>query len=120
MAWHDPVHELITQAAIQSLPQALQQQWAAEIPQLTGRYCLYPDIYANADAAEKARLKLFCEVGGGRFITSHGNAPRTSNRSSTCCATYRTVSGRGTAPPRLSMPGRWRTLLKTAPVPHTP
>jgi hypothetical protein len=64
MAWHDPVHELITRAAIQSLPQALQQQWAAEIPQLTGRYCLYPDMYANADAAEKARLKLFCEVGG--------------------------------------------------------
>jgi hypothetical protein len=63
MAWHDPVHELITRAAIQSLPQALQQQWAAEIPQLTGRYCLYPDMYANADAAEKARLRLFCEVG---------------------------------------------------------
>ena len=64
VAWHDPVHELITRAAFQSLPQALRQQWAAEAPQLTARYCLYPDIYANAEPAEKTRLKLFCEVGG--------------------------------------------------------
>jgi hypothetical protein len=63
-AWHDPVHELITRAALQSLPQALRQQWTAEASNLTRRYCLYPDIYANADPAEKARLKIFCETGG--------------------------------------------------------
>ena len=84
MAWHDPVHELITRAAFQSLPERVRQQWAAEAPQLISRYCLYPDIYANAEPAEKTRLKLFCEAGGGRFIMSHGNARRTCSCSNTC------------------------------------
>jgi YVTN family beta-propeller protein len=64
MAWHDPVHELITRVALQSLPPSMRRHWAAESTKLTSRYCLYPDIYHNAEPAEKARMKAFCEVGG--------------------------------------------------------
>ena len=63
-AWHDPVHELITRVALQSLPPSMRQHWAAEFSKLTSRYCLYPDIYHNAEPAEKTRMKAFCEVGG--------------------------------------------------------
>jgi hypothetical protein len=64
VAWHDPVHELITRVALQSLPLSLRQLWAKESSNLTSRYCLYPDIYHNAEPAEKTRMKVFCEVGG--------------------------------------------------------
>ena len=64
MAWHDPVHELITRVALQSLPPFMRQLWAKESSNLATRYCLYPDIYHNAEPAEKARMKVFCEVGG--------------------------------------------------------
>ena len=64
MAWHDPVHELITRVALQSLPLELRQRWASELAKLTARYSLYPDIYHNAPAEERTRMKVFCEVGG--------------------------------------------------------
>ncbi len=64
IAWHDPVHELITRAAMQSLPAEMRQQWSTEYESLATRYCLYPDIYHNAEPAEKSRMKLYCEVSG--------------------------------------------------------
>ncbi len=63
-AWHDPVHELITRVALQSLPPYMRQLWAGEASNLSSRYCLYPDFYHNAEPAEKTRMKIFCEVSG--------------------------------------------------------
>lgn len=63
-AWHDPVHARITRAALGSLPPAMQRQWAAESERLIVRYCLYPDIYANASPDDRARMKPYCEVAG--------------------------------------------------------
>jgi len=63
-AWHDPVHALITRAAIESLPMEMRQFWGTETDPLVARYCLYPDEYHNASADRRAVMQPYCEVKG--------------------------------------------------------
>jgi hypothetical protein len=63
-AWHDPVHALITRAAIESLPMQMRQFWGKETDPLIARYCLYPDEYHNASADRRAVMQPYCEVNG--------------------------------------------------------
>jgi hypothetical protein len=63
-AWHDPVHALITRAALLSLPAEMSQFWGIESDRLVTRYCLYPDEYYNASAERKAAMRPYCEVTG--------------------------------------------------------
>ena len=63
-AWHDPVHALITRAALLSLPPEMRQFWGAESDPLITRYCLYPDEYHNAPPERKAAMRPYCEVKG--------------------------------------------------------
>ena len=43
LAWHDPVHSLVTRAAIESLSAEMRRFWGTETDPLIARYCLYPD-----------------------------------------------------------------------------
>jgi hypothetical protein len=63
-AWHDPVHALITRAALLSLPAEASQFWGVESNRLATRYSLYPDEYYNASAERKAAMRPYCEVKG--------------------------------------------------------
>jgi hypothetical protein len=63
-AWHDPVHALITRAALLSLPPEMSQFWGAESDPLITGYSLYPDEYHNASAERKAAMRPYCEVNG--------------------------------------------------------
>jgi YVTN family beta-propeller protein len=62
--WHDPVHALITRAALFALPLEMRQFWSAETDRLIARYCLYPDEYHGAAAERKAAMRPYCEVKG--------------------------------------------------------
>ncbi len=63
-AWHDPVHALITRAAVLALPLEMRHFWGAETDRLIARYCLYPDEYHGAAAERKAAMRPYCEVKG--------------------------------------------------------
>ena len=67
-AWHTPVHQMITGAALASLPADLQAFWRSEGQNLTERYCLYPDIYANAGSTERVAMRVYCETAQGLKI----------------------------------------------------
>ena len=70
VAWHDPVHALITRAALLSLPAEMREFWVSETNNLITRYCLYPDEYYGANAERKAAMRPYCEVKGpARFTT---------------------------------------------------
>ena len=64
LAWHDPVHALITRAALLSLPAEASQFWGVESDRLITRYSLYPDEYYNASAERKAAMRPYCEMKG--------------------------------------------------------
>jgi hypothetical protein len=64
LAWHDPVHALITRSAVMSLRVEMRQFWGAETEHLITHYCLYPDEYHGATAARKAAMRQYCEVKG--------------------------------------------------------
>ncbi|HYM10412.1 MAG TPA: zinc dependent phospholipase C family protein [Bryobacterales bacterium] len=68
LAWHTPVHQHITEAAWESLPAALRGKLAAEEKNLIERYCLYPDDYRNAGAAEREKMRVYCERPDGQPI----------------------------------------------------
>src|SRR3954447_11128041 len=63
-AWHDPVHALITRAALLSLRPEMREFWVSETNNLIARYCLYPDEYYGANAERKAAMRPYCEVKG--------------------------------------------------------
>ena len=63
-AWHDPVHALITRAALLSLPTEMRRFWGAETKDMITRYCLYPDEYYGATPERKAAMRPYCEVKG--------------------------------------------------------
>ncbi len=66
-AWHHPVHQMMTRAAIGSLPPALQERLQSEKTSLIQRYCVYPDMYPFRSAAQP-ELKRYCETPAGRPI----------------------------------------------------
>jgi hypothetical protein len=66
-AWHHPVHQMITRAAILSLPAEIQERFGAEKTPLIQRYCVYPDMYPYQLAAQP-ELKRYCETSGGHII----------------------------------------------------
>lgn len=65
--WHDPVHQMITRAALASLPAAAQERFGAETTALVRKYCVYPDMYPHQTAA-RAGMRRFCEMPDGRPI----------------------------------------------------
>jgi hypothetical protein len=66
-AWHNPVHQMITAAALRSLPAGLFAFWGAEGDRMAAEYSLYPDEYHNAPPARQAEMRPFCEVNGRRI-----------------------------------------------------
>jgi hypothetical protein len=64
LAWHDPAHARITQAALRSLPAQMRQFWTAQMDALITRYSLYPDEYHGATSERKAAMREYCEVKG--------------------------------------------------------
>jgi hypothetical protein len=68
LAWHDPVHELITRNALGSLPARMQQKWAPFADRLAREYSLYPDRIHGAKEPELSRLRLYCVKPDGKPI----------------------------------------------------
>lgn len=66
--WHTPVHNLITGAALQSLPARLRAFWEPEAANLVNKYCIYPDMYHNAAPAVRDTMRLYCETASGKVI----------------------------------------------------
>lgn len=65
--WHDP-HITISRAAIDSLPLILRQMLAGEGVNIAELYSFYPDRYRNAAPMERAFMKRYCELPGGKQI----------------------------------------------------
>ena len=85
MAWHEPPHQQITWAAIESLPLAMQEKLRSEIETLVMVNCMYPDRYRELGnmvpwsatknpspspdkQAEMSEMKVYCEMPDGRII----------------------------------------------------
>jgi len=82
--WHDRVHQMVTRAALASLPAGAQERFGAETTALVRKYCVYPDMYPHRTAA-RAEMRRYCEMPDGRPIhtMSHGPSRTTSAPSST-------------------------------------
>ena len=66
--WHDPVHALITRAALESLPSRMQEKWAPFAEPLARQYSLYPDRIRGAREPEVSRLRVYCVKPDGKSI----------------------------------------------------
>ena len=78
-AWHTPPHQQITRAALDTLPNALQEKLGLEKDVVIWINCMYPDRYRglaqqgpetdpNPGPRDRARLKPYCEMPDGRPI----------------------------------------------------
>jgi hypothetical protein len=67
-AWHDPVHAMITRNALSSLPEWMQQKWAAFADPLARDYSLYPDRMYGAKEPDLSRLRPYCVKPDGKPI----------------------------------------------------
>lgn len=65
--WHHPVHQMVTRAAILSLPPAIQQRLSAEKAALIQTYCVYPDLYPYR-TANQPDIRRYCETADGRPV----------------------------------------------------
>lgn len=78
-AWHTPAHQIITRAAVDSLPTPMQETLGLEKDTLIWVNCMYPDRYRglaqagpakdpNPGPRDRALLKRYCEMPDGRAI----------------------------------------------------
>ena len=65
--WHHPVHQMMTRAAIASLPVSAQDRFGAEKTPLAQTYCVYPDMYPFRSATQPD-IRRYCETPDGRPI----------------------------------------------------
>jgi hypothetical protein len=66
--WHGPVHDMITRAAIRSLPPDMRAQLAAHERMLAEWYSIYPDAYRGMDDEKQTAMQPYCETAAGRPI----------------------------------------------------
>ncbi len=65
--WHHPVHQMVTRAAILSLPPATQQRFGSEKTALIQTYCVYPDLFPFRSASQPD-IRRYCETPDERPI----------------------------------------------------
>jgi hypothetical protein len=67
-AWNLPVHARLTRVALASLPERMQQPWAAVADRLAREYSMYPDRMAGATEPDFSALAPYCLKPDGKPI----------------------------------------------------